>query len=136
MKVRGLSPKLPLKIDTSGGYSLNQTHKEMIHQNLKMLLLTIPGERIMEPRFGVGLKKYLFEQNTTITQGEIEAKINEQLNIYMPFVEVIELLFENIDTNPELRDNYLHIKLEYYIKPLEQVDVVDLDFDFSKQLFI
>jgi phage baseplate assembly protein W len=136
MKVRGLSPKLPLTLNSAGGYALNKEHKEMIHQNLKMLLLTIPGERIMEPDFGVGLKAYLFEQNTTMVQGEIEARVNEQVNTYMPYIEVIRLIFNNTKNNPELDENYLKIRLEYFVKPLEELDVVDLDFDFSRQLFI
>ena len=136
MKVQGLSPKLPLSLDSADGYTLIKTHKAMIKQNLKMLLLTSHGERVMEPRFGVGLRAYLFEQNISLTHNEIEAKINEQLNLYMPYVEIVELSFNDASENPNLSENYLNIKLEYFVKPLEELDVVDLDFDFSKQLFI
>ena len=75
MKVRGLSPKLPLTYDESEGYRMNKKFAEMVLQNLKMLLLTNPGERIMEPDFGVGLKRYLFEQNIDAVHGDIHAKI-------------------------------------------------------------
>jgi phage baseplate assembly protein W len=108
----------------------------MIKQNLKMLLLTSPGERIMEPRFGVGLRAYLFEQNTSLTHSSIETKINEQLNLYMPYVEIVELSFNDASEESNISENYLNVKLEYFVKPLEELDVVDLDFDFSKQLFI
>ena len=57
------SPKLPLLINGSNGYENNQTVLADIQQNLKMVLLTSPGERIMDPNFGVGMKRYLFEQN-------------------------------------------------------------------------
>ena len=30
----------------------------MIKQNLKMLILTNPGERVMDPEFGVGIKQF------------------------------------------------------------------------------
>ena len=136
MKVRGLSPKLPLSLDNADGYTLIKTHKEMIKQNLKMLLLTVPGERMMEPEFGVGIYTYVFEQNTVLTQGEIQARISEQLSLYMPYVEIVDLVFNNTETNPELDENYLKIRLEYFVKPLEELDAIDLDFDFSKQLFI
>ena len=136
MKVRGLSPKLPLSLDNADGYTLIKTHKEMIKQNLKMLLLTNPGERMMEPEFGVGIYTYVFEQNTVLTQGEIQARISEQLSLYMPYVEIVDLVFNNTETNPELDENYLKIRLEYFVKPLEELDAIDLDFDFSKQLFI
>ena len=61
--MRGLSPKLPLTRNSETGYSLNKTYRDMVKQNIKMLLLTAPGERIMDSNFGVGLKTYLFELN-------------------------------------------------------------------------
>lgn len=55
----GLSPKLPVSRDSEDGYSLTKTYEEMVRQNLKNLLLTNPGERMMDPDFGVGMKRYL-----------------------------------------------------------------------------
>ena len=57
----GISIKLPLSLDPDDGYKLNKTLKEVARQNLKMLVLTAPGERIMIPEFGVGIRNYLFE---------------------------------------------------------------------------
>jgi len=61
----GISVKLPLSRDPESGYKLNKTLKQVARQNLKMLVLTAPGERIMIPEFGVGLRNYLFENITT-----------------------------------------------------------------------
>ena len=63
----GISPKLPLYIDPVDGIALNKTLKQMTRQNLKMIILTSPGERIMYPKFGVGLRRYLFMNNTQST---------------------------------------------------------------------
>ena len=136
MKVRGLAPKLPLTKSDTDGYTLIKTHKEMISQNLKMLLLTIPGERIMEPAFGVGLRQYLFEQNTNSTYTDIELNIKEQLDRYMPYVELLEIDFMNAEINPELDDNYLGVNMAYYIKALEEIVNVELNFDLNSQLLI
>ena len=57
----GFAPKLPLARDTGDGFALIKNFENMIKQNLKMLVLTSPGERIMIPDFGVGLRRYLFE---------------------------------------------------------------------------
>lgn len=51
-----ISPRLPLASDTRFGYTMLVTMKQAIAQNLKCLMLTAPGERIMDPEFGVGLK--------------------------------------------------------------------------------
>ena len=58
----GLSPRLPLEIDSTDGYRLLKDYISMVKQNMRMLVLTIPGERMMDPDFGVGLRQYLFEQ--------------------------------------------------------------------------
>ena len=82
MKVSGISPKLPLSLDEQDGYALNKTYREMAQQNLKMLLLTIPGERIMDPNFGVGIKTYFFEQNVKAVHDIIDRNINKQVETY------------------------------------------------------
>ena len=94
---KGLSPKLPLSKDPVDGYKLNKTYQEMIVQNLKMLILTAPGERIMEPSFGVGLRNYLFLNDTPKIRADISSKIGEQVQKYMPFVEIIDVDFNQVD---------------------------------------
>jgi len=90
----GISPVIPLqRDDTDGFYSLTKTLAENVQQNFKNLVLTAPGERVMIPEFGVGLRNYLFENNELGTQAEIAEKINEQTNIYMPFVTIEDIEF-------------------------------------------
>ena len=74
----GISPKLPLSRDFEDGYSLNKTLKDVARQNLKMLILTAPGERIMIPDFGVGLRNYLFENATEEGLYDLKNRIIEQ----------------------------------------------------------
>tara|TARA_Y100000114_G_scaffold104583_1_gene97841 strand:- start:25057 stop:25428 length:372 start_codon:yes stop_codon:yes gene_type:complete len=90
----GISPVIPLqRDDTDGFYSLTKTLAQNIQQNFKNLVLTAPGERVMIPDFGVGLRNYLFESNELSTQSEIAEKINEQVNTYMPFINIDDLEF-------------------------------------------
>ena len=84
----GLSPKLPLRRDYTDGYALNKNFRDLVKQNFKMLLLTIPGERMMMPSFGVGLKRYLFELNTIGNSNIIEAEIRTQVRRYLPFINL------------------------------------------------
>jgi phage baseplate assembly protein W len=55
------APFLPLTLDGQDGFVNIKDFGHLIKQNLKMLVLTNPGERIMMPNFGIGLKKILFE---------------------------------------------------------------------------
>jgi len=68
-----LSVALPLRYSTTDGYQMNKTIKRLIKQNLKMLLLTNPGERVMDPTFGVGLSAYLFENFAEDVYAEIDS---------------------------------------------------------------
>jgi hypothetical protein len=124
----GLSPKLPLQTDPNDGYALNKTYADMVSQNLKMLILTAPGERIMDPEFGVGIRNYLFEQNHSTTHQEIDLKIKNQVNKYMPFLDVRTVILgpdEIQDGNP----NLLKIQIKYLITPLQIFDVVEILFE-------
>ena len=77
---RGLAAKLPLRISSEyGPYDLHTDIKSMVQQNLKMILLTNPGERIMDPDFGVGLQTFLHEQNTASLVGQISSRIHSQV---------------------------------------------------------
>jgi phage baseplate assembly protein W len=87
----GISPKLPFNRDDEDGYALNKTYMEAIKQNLKNLVLTNPGERIMDQIFGVGLGKFLFEQNDQNVYSEIAAAIREQVEKYMPMVSIDDI---------------------------------------------
>ena len=129
----GISPKLPLYIDPVDGIALNKTLKQMTRQNLKMIILTSPGERIMHPKFGVGLRRYLFMNNTQSTLSDIKRKIEEQVRTYLPSVRIrsIKFLSEN---GEEIRSsfenssssNYIKLVLDYEIPSAFISDTLDI----------
>ena len=129
----GISPKLPLYIDPIDGIALNKTLKQMTRQNLKMIILTSPGERIMHPKFGVGLRRYLFMNNTSRTLSDISRKIEEQIRIYLPTVNIrsIKFLSEN---GEEVRSsfesssssNYVKLVIDYEIPSAFVSDTLDI----------
>ena len=85
----GFSVKLPLMYDNEDGpYLLTKTLAENIKQNFKHLILTNPGERLMEPDFGVGFSRILFENYTSETIEELQGRLYEQTAKYLPFVTV------------------------------------------------
>ena len=121
--MKGYSPKLPLTLDPRDGYRLNRTLQEVIKQNLKMLVLTSPGERIMNPLFGVGLYNYLFELNSQATRESIVQRISQQVGKYMPFVSILDIGF----TEPEsvhADRNFLSMNIKYRIPSLNKSDIL------------
>ena len=120
------SPKLPLKVDSSNGFSNNQTISEVALQNLKMLILTSPGERIMDPNFGVGMRNYVFEQNNLSTYASIRAKIRKQVQEYLPYIDIVDVLFETEQNNNEIISNQVLIKIRFIITPTGSEEVLEI----------
>ena len=124
--MRGYSPKLPLVLDHRGGYRLTSTLKEVVHQNFKMLMLTSPGERIMEPLFGVGLYNFLFEPNVPKAKMELIERISNQVGKYLPFVEIRQIDFNDPEGMNSDR-SFLGIIIKYGIPSAGEVDVLRID---------
>ena len=138
----GISPKLPITKDSQDGYALTKTYLDSTRQNLKNLLLTVPGERMMDPGFGVGMKTFLFEEHSAVTYGLILSKIANQVSIYMPFVEIEKVDFYGPDglwtsdegaiagTENEFADlNLLQIRIYFLVVPLGTTSTLDLELE-------
>ena len=97
-----IGPKLPLQKDNLYG-SLTTQYKEQIQQNLKNLLLTSPGERVMLPDFGVGLRHFLFEPRQH-SVAKMRQKIDQQIKKYMPFLRTVRTTFDS-GNDQEYLDN-------------------------------
>lgn len=126
----GFSPKLPLVKSDIDGWMLTKTPTEMVKQNFKMLILTSPGERVMEPDFGVGIRAYLFEQLTEEVFIRIRTRINEQVATYMPYINIMDLTFNSTAQGPQQAldydENYLGISITYEIETVGVVEVLDV----------
>ena len=117
----GRSPKLPLSRDPQDGYALNQTIRDVARQNLKMLVLTAPGERIMIPEFGVGLRNYLFENASDEIFFILKSRIMEQARTYLPYITINSVEFQReiptgmSSVEPSSTSNYLNLVINYSI---------------------
>jgi phage baseplate assembly protein W len=120
----GIAPKLPLQFSSSdGAYHSMKTLKETIQQNFKMLLLTSPGERVMIPEYGVGIRRFLFQNESEHhTRSQISTRISEQSATYMPFITIEDIIFSG-----EVDRHELFIRIEYSIRTLNQADVLELN---------
>tara|TARA_R100000008_G_C3530793_1_gene139166 strand:- start:321 stop:689 length:369 start_codon:yes stop_codon:yes gene_type:complete len=116
-----LGVKLPLARDVGDGFGMIKNFRTMVKQNFKMLLLTHPGERVMEPDFGVGLKKYLFENFNESTFAKIERDILQQTRIYIPAIQIQEISFGSSEQDT----NTLGIQIRYAIPNLNIQDLLE-----------
>jgi len=126
----GISPKLPMSLSPNGGHLLNETHESSVAQNFKNLILTCPGEKMMDPLFGVGLRNFLFENDTAALKREIFEKIKKQTHMYMPFISLDAV---NISSSDKGRGSSitsaasLTVSIRYSIIPLNVTNLLTVD---------
>lgn len=60
--------------------------RQAIRNSIENIFNTKPGEKILNPAFGLDLRQFLFEPISIETANEIGEKINEQLPLYEPRV--------------------------------------------------
>ena len=127
----GYSPVIPLQLDSQDGYALLKSLKEVISQNLRMLVLTCPGERVMIPDFGVGLRNFLFQQNTGEVYEDIRSEIHDQVDRWMPFVEIENITFVELDLDSSA------MQIRYFVPSLNSSNVLELNlnYDYEAQRF-
>ncbi len=118
---------LPLRKGNNGYFEVSYTTKDQIKSNIKSLLLTQKGERLMQPTFGSDLRRYLFEPISSNLDSFIEDSIMEAINTWMPYVTVESIIY---DTSNNLKDmNRIDLELKYSLKysnsqTLEQLNIV------------
>ena len=90
--------------NSNGIFAVNYTTLTQAKDNLKNLILTRKGERLMQPEFGCDVWKVLFEQldgNTIETS--IETSILDAVSIWLPYLNIDTIIFDydenDIDNN-------------------------------------
>ncbi len=124
-KLEGISVSLPLAYDnTDGPFKLNKTLKDVVKQNLKNLVLTSPGERVMIPDFGAGVRRLLFEPATPSTYQAVKERVSTQISKFMPFVEIEELVILTPEEDESLSSNSVRLVIRYNIGPINDSDTL------------
>jgi len=104
------SPFFPFKFNNNKGFENYQSDKDAIRFHLTNLFLTSPGEKISDANYGVGVRRYLFENLTEGLVNNLEDEITDQVNFYLPYIKIIDM---NIIPEPE--NNKLAVSLKYEI---------------------
>ena len=76
-------------LDETNLFNGTETIKDQNKANLINLLLTPPGERVNLPKFGIGVKNLLFEQQVNLEL--LKEKITTQTSRHIPQIEVIDV---------------------------------------------
>ena len=120
-------PKWPLSQGNHDTFELYDDVKQQINFYLKNLLLTSPGENLSDQNYGVGLRRYMFEQNLPSTRGSIAAAISSQVSIYLPYLQVSDIQVGA--TNEEIDSNTMSVQIVYSIPGDVVQEVFELDMN-------
>jgi len=90
--------------NSNGVFSTNYTTLSQAKDNLKNLILTKKGERLMNPDFGCDVWLVLFEQMDGDTiESKIETSIVDAVDTWLPYISLTSIVFDyddnDIDTN-------------------------------------
>jgi len=78
----------PLAVDAAGGLAMAE-HEDDIRQAIRIILDTEPGERVMRPDFGAGLRALLFEPINLHTTALIRHRVEQSLILWEPRIDSI-----------------------------------------------
>lgn len=88
--------KLPFVRNDGGLFQLSYSTEEQAISNLKNLILTRRGERVLQPLFGTNLQDSLFEQNDVLLKDSIETNIIEAVEFWLPYISIRELKVQTV----------------------------------------
>lgn len=97
-----------------GLFQMTESEDDAAKNNLRVLLTTNRGERLMYYDFGCSLRDFLFEQQKdSILKAKISDRIIYQINKWMPFVliDVLEIYFSS--DKPDIPDNSIGIYINF-----------------------
>jgi len=122
--------KLPFNRGNSGLFPQTETTLEQAGSNIKNLLLTAEGERVMQPEFGSRLRELLFEQYTEELDERITEEIQKAISFWLPYITIskVDIIQDETDLNRTKVD--LDFSLNY--EP-NRFDSITLNFDNTSE---
>jgi uncharacterized protein len=100
----------PAGITRTGSVRL-VTGTEELDAAIRMILSTVPGERVMRPEFGCSMWEQIFAPLTDATLGMIEQSVREALARWEPRADV-----ESVEAVAEQDTGTVHITISYRVR--------------------
>jgi hypothetical protein len=87
----GRGPGFPLAPDPARGALPTRAGAAKVRESIELILGTEPGERLMRPDFGCGLRRFLMEPNTVATRARLERAVVAALERHEPRVRLLQV---------------------------------------------
>ena len=106
-------PLLPVPENGTLSYP---TLEDSIKQSIRIILLTRPGERLMRPRFGAGLSRFLHLPNTMETRRQIQDTVFKALNDWEHRMQLVRVEIWEDDQTPDA----VRIEIAYKVRRTDE----------------
>ena len=97
-----------------GYFASTSTTIEAVKNNIRNLVNTHQGERLMQPNIGLNLRNYMFEQFTDETLLSVQNDIVDTFKVWLPFVEIRDIQV-SMDENDSIGKNTMSINIVFNI---------------------
>jgi len=104
--------------DSNGIFAVNYTTLKQAKDSLTNLIMTRKGEREMNPTFGCDIWNILFEPIVEDNiNSKIEGAILDAVDIWLPFLEIRQIMFDYDETEIDANKLFLDIKFALKSNP-------------------
>ena len=109
-----ISVTFPLALSTGSLGYLEPTDDvvEALKSNVRALVMTNLGERVMHADFGCNLREFLFEPKTKSLRAAVADRVRSQLAKWLPFLRLAGLYITFSEENPGVPDPGFQIELQ------------------------
>jgi len=105
--------------------------EEDIHESLYILLSTNPGERIMQPTYGCGLKSQVFEEINETAVTVIVDLIKRAILFFEPRI-LVESIRVDSDNNEDILNGLVKINIMYIVRATNNRHNIVYPFYFTE----
>ena len=119
----GTAIGVSLPFNAPAVFNSTYTTAEALRNNLINYFLTDPPERYLNPTFGGGLRRFVFEQLNNDTFEEIEIYIRQEMSSNFPALTINSLII-----NPSNSENSINIGIQYIINNTGINGEIQLEF--------
>tara|TARA_S200000501_G_C20817244_1_gene741183 strand:+ start:543 stop:1031 length:489 start_codon:yes stop_codon:yes gene_type:complete len=122
---------LPIRRDDvkDGFFASTSTTIEAVKNNIRNLLQTNQGERLMQPTLGLNLRRLLFEQIGEESVVGVQDSILDTFKFWLPFVEVRDIQILTNEDSVTIGVNEIRVKILFnIIQDPNTLDSVTLNF--------
>lgn len=106
----------PIKVNAKGGLDWS-TGPDRIQAAIWLILSTSPGERLMLPTFGAGIKDSVFESNSEVVCARLQTTIRKALTQWEPRIDLVSVQATPSPDQPSL----VLVNISYQIRDTNEL---------------